>query len=81
MVHVKVKAPMQRRCRCGMCFDSEGRSASVTPEVLARLRADPLLVVTEETPEAEFPTAPDTTADKSVKTSAKSAPRADKKAD
>ena len=38
---------VERRCRCGMCFDTEGRTVSVTEDQLARLKADPMLVVTD----------------------------------
>lgn len=38
---------VERRCRCGMCFDTEGRTVSVTEDQLARLKADPQLVVTD----------------------------------
>lgn len=37
----------ERHCRCGMCFDAEGRTVSVTADQLERLKADPMLVVTE----------------------------------
>lgn len=57
----------ERRCRCGMCFDAEGRAASVTADQLERLKADPMLVVTEvdaahvatDAPQAETPEAPE----------------------
>lgn len=38
---------VERRCRCGMCFDTVGRIVSVTEDQLARLQADPMLVVTD----------------------------------
>ena len=38
---------VERRCRCGMCFDIAGRTVSVTEDQLALLQADPMLVVTE----------------------------------
>lgn len=38
---------VERRCRCGMCFDTVGRTVSVTEDQLALLQADPMLVVTE----------------------------------
>lgn len=50
---------VERRCRCGMCFDTVGRTVSVTEDQLARLQADPMLVVTnapapESEPESEL---------------------------
>lgn len=46
---------VERRCRCGMCFDTEGRTVSVTEDQLARLQADPMLVVTDApAPESEL---------------------------
>ena len=55
----------ERHCRCGMCFDAEGRTVSVTADQLERLKADPMLVVTivdaaTETPQAETPEAVET---------------------
>lgn len=51
-IHVKAKAPLARRCRCGYCFDAEGQELVVSDEELAVLKADPMLVVTEiEAPE------------------------------
>ncbi len=38
---------VERRCRCGMCFDTVGRTVSVTEDQLALLKADPMLVVTD----------------------------------
>lgn len=38
---------VERRCRCGMCFDTTGRTVSVTEDQLARLQADPQLIVTD----------------------------------
>ncbi|MDE6735377.1 MAG: hypothetical protein K2J64_07940 [Desulfovibrio sp.] len=46
-VHVKAKAPLARRCRCGYCFDAEGQEIHVSVMELAALNADPMLVVTE----------------------------------
>lgn len=46
-VHVKAKAPLARRCRCGYCFDAEGQELVVSGPELAALKADPMLVVTE----------------------------------
>ena len=52
-VHVKAKAPLARRCRCGYCFDAEGQELVVSERELAALTADPMLVVTVlEAPEA-----------------------------
>ena len=53
---------VERHCRCGMCFDAEGRAVSVTADQLERLKADPMLVVTivdadTEAPQAETPAA------------------------
>jgi hypothetical protein len=58
---------VERHCRCGMCFDAEGRAVSVTADQLERLKADPMLVVTEvdaahvaaDAPQAETPEAPE----------------------
>ena len=79
---------VERHCRCGMCFDAEGRTASVTADQLERLKADPMLVVTEvdaatdapqgETPEAPEPEAPK--ADAPATETDKTAAKADKKA-
>lgn len=44
-VHVCSKG--SRRCRCGRCFDTLGSDVSVDAADLARLKADPMLVVTE----------------------------------
>ncbi len=54
----------ERRCRCGMCFDAEGRAVSVTADQLERLKDDPMLVVTivdagTEASQAETPAAPE----------------------
>lgn len=38
---------VERRCRCGMCFDTVGRTVSVTEDQLALLKADPMLVVAD----------------------------------
>ncbi|GAB1254608.1 hypothetical protein [Desulfovibrio falkowii] len=46
-INVHVRARAERRCRCGMCFDIAGRTVSVTEDQLARLQADPMLVVTD----------------------------------
>ena len=46
-VYVKVKPPLVRRCRCGLCFDAVGRSIKADEKVVAALRSDPWLVVTE----------------------------------
>lgn len=52
----------ERRYRCGMGFDAEGRTVSVTADQLERLKADPMLVVNEveattEAPQEEAPAA------------------------
>ncbi|WP_165079111.1 MULTISPECIES: hypothetical protein [unclassified Desulfovibrio] len=53
IVHVKAKAPLARRCRCGYRFDAEGQELVVSGKELAALTADPMLVVTVlEAPEA-----------------------------
>lgn len=78
----------ERRCRCGMCFDAEGRAVSVTADQLERLKADPMLVVTEveadtEAPQAETPAAPEPEtpkADAPAPETDKTAAKADKKA-
>lgn len=78
----------ERRCRCGMCFDTEGRAVSVTADQLERLKADPMLVVTivdagTEAPQAETPTAPEpeaAKADAPASETDKTAAKADKKA-
>ena len=78
----------ERRCRCGMCFDAEGRAVSVTADQLERLKADPMLVVTEveatpEAPQAETPAAPEPEAPKAdapAPETDKTAAKADKKA-
>lgn len=78
----------ERRCRCGMCFDAEGRTVSVTADQLERLKADPMLVVTivdagTEAPQAETPAAPEPEApkvDAPVTETDKPAAKADKKA-
>lgn len=81
-INIHVRARAERRCRCGMCFDTTGRTVSVTDDQLARLKADPLLVVTDadaataaatDAPQAETPDAPATETDKT-------AAKADKKA-
>ena len=52
-IHVKAKAPLARRCRCGYCFDAEGQELVISERELAALTADPMLVVTVlEAPEA-----------------------------
>lgn len=45
LIYARAKGP--RRCRCGMCFDTTGRTVSVTEDQLARLQADPMLVVAD----------------------------------
>ena len=78
----------ERRCRCGMCFDAEGRKVSVTDDQLERLKADPMLVVTivdadTEAPQAETPAAPEPEAPKAdapATETDKTAAKADKKA-
>lgn len=78
----------ERRCRCGMCFDAEGRAVSVTADQLERLKADPMLVVTEveappEAPQVETHAAPGPEAPKAdapVTEPDKTAAKADKKA-
>ncbi len=50
-VHVKVKKPLARRCRCGMTFDASGCLMQVTPEEYAALKADPWLDVAIMDPE------------------------------
>lgn len=50
-VHVKVKKPLARRCRCGMTFDASGCLMRVTPEEYAALKADPWLDVAIMDPE------------------------------
>ncbi len=78
----------ERRYRCGMCFDAEGSAVSVTADQLERLKADPMLVVTEEkaatdTPQAETPEAPEPEAPKAdapATETDKTAAKADKKA-
>ena len=50
-VHVKVKKPLARRCRCGMTFDAGGCLMQVTPEEYAALKADPWLDVAIMDPE------------------------------
>lgn len=69
-----------RRYRCGMGFDAEGCTVSVTAGELEVLKADPLLVVTEveadtEAQQAETPEAPqaDAPATEPEKTAAKTA--------
>ena len=77
-----------RRYRCGMGFDAEGHTVSVTAGELEILKADPLLVVTEvdaatEAPQAETPAAPDpeaAKADAPATETDKTAANADKKA-
>lgn len=79
---------VERHCRCGMCFDAEGRTVSVTADQLERLKADPMLVVTivdagTEAPQAETPAAPEPEApkvDAPVTETDKPAAKADKKA-
>ena len=59
-IHVKAKAPLARRCRCGYCFDAEGHELVVSERELAALTADPMLVVTVlEAPEAHTAPAAD----------------------
>ena len=78
----------ERRCRCGMCFDAEGRAVSVTADQLERLKADPMLVVTEveadtEAPQVETPAVPEpeaAKADAPATETDKTAAKADKKA-
>lgn len=79
---------VERHCRCGMCFDAEGRTVSVTADQLERLKADPMLVVTEveagtEAPQAETPAVPEPEtpkADAPATETDKAAAKADKKA-
>lgn len=47
VVTVHVSAEGQRRCRCGRCYDALGEDVSVSAGELARLQADPLLLVTD----------------------------------
>lgn len=78
----------ERRCRCGMCFDAEGRAVSVTADQLERLKADTMLVVTEveadtEAPQVETPAVPEpeaAKADAPATETDKTAAKADKKA-
>lgn len=78
----------ERRCRCGMCFDAEGSAVSVTADQLERLKADPMLVVTEveappEAPQVETPAVPEpeaAKADAPATETDKTAAKADKKA-
>lgn len=78
----------ERRCRCGMCFDATGSAVSVTADQLERLKADPMLVVTEveappESPQVETPAAPEPEAPKAdapATETDKTAAKADKKA-
>jgi len=79
---------VERHCRCGMCFDTTGSTVSVTADQLERLKADPMLVVTEveappEAPQAETPAAPEPEAPKAdtpATETDKTAAKADKKA-
>ena len=79
---------VERRCRCGMCFDTTGSAASVTADQLERLKADPMLVVTivdadTEAPQAETPAVPEPEAPKAdapATETDKTAAKADKKA-
>ena len=78
----------ERRYRCGMGFDAEGRTVSVTADQLERLKADPMLVVTivdadTEAPQAETPAVPEpeaAKADAPATETDKTAAKADKKA-
>ena len=78
----------ERHCRCGMCFDAEGRTVSVTADQLERLKADTMLVVTivdadTESPQVETPAAPEPEAlkaDAPATETDKTAAKADKKA-
>ena len=78
----------ERRCRCGMCFDAEGRTVSVTADQLERLKADTMLVVTivdadTESPQVETPAVPEPEtpkADAPAPETDKTAAKADKKA-
>lgn len=78
----------ERHCRCGMCFDTTGRTVSVTADQLERLKADPMLVVTEaeaatDASQAEAPAASESetaTADTPATEPDKTAAKADKKA-
>ena len=81
---------VERHCRCGMCFDAEGRTVSVTADELKRLKADPMLVVTivdaaTEAPQTETAAAPEPEAPKAAAPATESdkpaAKTADKKAD
>jgi hypothetical protein len=71
-----------RRYRCGMGFDAEGHTVSVTAGELEILKADPLLVVTEvdatEVATTEAPQA--ATAETPATETDKTAAKADKKA-
>ena len=77
-----------RRYRCGMGFDAEGHTVSVTAGELEILKADPLLVVTEveappESPQVETPAVPEPEtpkADAPATEPDKTAAKADKKA-
>ena len=79
---------VERHCRCGMCFDTTGSTVSVTADQLERLKADPMLVVTEEeatpeAPQAETPAAPESESAKAETPAPepdKTATKADKKA-
>jgi len=69
LINIHVQARQEHRCRCGMCFDATGSTVSVTADQLERLKADPMLVVTEveatpEAPQAETPAAPEPEAPK-----------------
>lgn len=87
-INIHVRARAERRCRCGMCFDATDRTVSVTTAELVRLKADPLLVVTDadaatDAPQAETPAAPETEAPKAdapATETDKTAAKADKKA-
>ena len=81
----------ERRYRCGMCFDAEGSAVSVTADQLERLKADPMLVVTEvdaapaatDASQAEAPAASEpeaAKADAPAPETDKTAAKADKKA-
>ena len=82
---------VERHCRCGMCFDVTGSTVSVTANQLERLKADPMLVVTEveaapaatDAPQAEASAAPEpeaAKADAPATETDKTAAKADKKA-
>ena len=81
----------EHRCRCGMCFDADGRAVSVTAYLLERRTGYPMGVFTDvdaapaatDAPQAETPTAPEpeaAKADAPASETDKTAAKADKKA-